>query len=109
VMSWDETWSALYLEFVVYARRNADARAKLAAALRHSHDLATDLIARVRGALPGAPKYEPHELAYISLALFEGLGLARLVDPDGPSEQLLATVLSILGDAHDARRVGDAD
>lgn len=103
IMSWDETWSALYFEFVVYARRNAEAREKLAAALRRSQGFATELITRARVALPGAPKYAPDELAFISLALFEGLGMARFVDPDAPSERLLAAALAILGDAHDAR------
>jgi len=107
VMSWDDTWSALYLEFVVYARRNAEARAKLAAALHRSHALSADLISRARSRLAGDPKYTSDELAFISMALFEGLGMARFVDPDAPHERMLATALAILGDAHDARIVTD--
>lgn len=102
---WDESWSALYLEFVVYARRNPQARAKLAAAAQRSHAFVTGLIAQARDRrVGGEPRHDAADLAHISLALFEGLAIARLVDPDGASSSIVDTVLAVLSDATDARR-----
>src|SRR5437867_3001547 len=43
-MFWDEDFSTLYLEFVLYARRNPEARAKLAASAQRSRALVQELI-----------------------------------------------------------------
>ena len=44
------------------------------------------------------PPYSTRELALISLALFGGLGIERLVDPDAVTEHTLDTTLSLLYD-----------
>jgi AcrR family transcriptional regulator len=99
VMFWDDTWNTLYLEFVLYARRNPEAQAKLAATARRSREFVQALIEHEYAAIGGAPKYPTAELAEISLALFSGLGIDRLIDPSAMTEQTLDTILTLLYDA----------
>jgi hypothetical protein len=54
------------------------------------HELAT---------VGGTPKYPVREQAEISLALFGGLAMARLVDPRAVTETTIDTVLTLLYDA----------
>jgi AcrR family transcriptional regulator len=102
---WDDTWAALYLEFVVYARRSPHAQAKLADASRRSRALVGALIEHARAGDPRTARYTNDDLAEISLALFEGLAVARLIDADAMRDGILDTVLAVLGDATDARAV----
>jgi AcrR family transcriptional regulator len=99
VMFWDDTWTTLYLEFVLYARRNPEAQAKLAATARRGRELTQKLIEQEYAAIGAKPRHPTQELAEISLALFNGLGLDRLVDPTAITDQTLDTVLSLLYDA----------
>ena len=99
VMFWDDTWNTLYLEFVLYARRNPEAQAKLTATARRSREFVQALIEHEYAAIGGAPKYPTAELAEISLALFSGLGIDRLIDPSAMTEQTLDTILTLLYDA----------
>jgi len=103
---WDETWSALYLEFVVYARRNPEAQGKLADAARRSRAFVAELVDRARVPDHRPARYATRELAEISLALFEGLALARLIEPDVVQDRIIDAAIAILGDATDARVEG---
>jgi AcrR family transcriptional regulator len=96
---WDDTWSALYLEFVLYARRNPEAQAKLAATAERSRQLVQELIEHEYSAVGGKGNYPTRELAEISLALFNGLGVNRLVDPSAITEQTLDVTLALLYDS----------
>jgi AcrR family transcriptional regulator len=102
---WDDDFSTLYLEFVLYARRNPEARAKLAASAQRSRTLVQELIEHEYTIIGTSPPHSTRELAEISLALFGGLGIDRLVDPDAVTEQTLDTTLSFL---YDAMGVADA-
>jgi AcrR family transcriptional regulator len=93
---WDESWNALYLEFVLYARRNPEAQAKLAASAERSRAFVQGLIEDEYASLGMRPPYPTRELAEISLALFSGLAIDRLVDPHAVTEQTLDTTLSFL-------------
>jgi AcrR family transcriptional regulator len=99
VMFWDDTWTTLYLEFVLYARRNPEAQAKLVATARRGREFTQKLIEQEYAAIGAKPRHPTQELAEISLALFGGLGLDRLVDPTAITDQTLDTVLSLLYDA----------
>ena len=99
VMLWDDAWTTLYLEFVLYARRNPEAQAKLAATARRGREFTQKLIEQQYAAIGGKPRYPTRELAEISESLFSGLSLHRLVDPSAITEQTLDTVLSWLYDA----------
>jgi AcrR family transcriptional regulator len=99
VMFWDDASTTLYLEFVLYARRHPEAQAKLAATRLRGRDFTQKLIEQEHAAVGAEPRYPTQELAEIALALFNGLGLDRLVDPSAMTEQTIDTVLRVLYDA----------
>ena len=96
---WNDDFLTLYLEFVLYARRHPEARAKLAASAARSRGLVQRLVEEEYAAIGMAPKYATEDIAAISLALFGGLGLDRLVDQSAVSEGTLDTTLALLYDA----------
>jgi AcrR family transcriptional regulator len=96
---WDDSWTALYLEFVLYSRRNPEAAAKLAASEQRTREFVTELVTSEYAAVDSTPRYPTEHLARISLALFNGLGIARLVDPSAVDDAELDTVLSFLYDS----------
>jgi AcrR family transcriptional regulator len=98
-MFWDDDFSTLYLEFVLYARRHPEVREKLAASERRTRALVQRLIDEEYATVGLEPKYDTRDIALISLALFGGLGVDRIVDPDSITEQTLDTTLSLLYDA----------
>jgi AcrR family transcriptional regulator len=93
---WDDAWHTLYLEFVLYAIRNPEARQKLAASIQREREFVQGLIDREYAAVGATTNHPTRDLAMISLALFSGLGMARLVDPTAVDEQTLDTTLSFL-------------
>ena len=95
----NESWQTLYLEFVLYSRRHPEAAEKLAARAERERAFVVQLIESELMALGGTPKYPIREQAAISLALFEGLGMARLIDPRAMTDATLDTVLALLYDA----------
>jgi hypothetical protein len=96
---WDDNWSALYLEFVLYARRNPEAQAKLAATAERSRELVQALIEHEYAAVGVQGIYPTRDLAEISLALFEGLGVRRLVEPSAVTDQTIDITLALLYDS----------
>lgn len=93
---WDDSWTTLYLEFVLYSRRNPEAAAKLAASAQRTR-AAVELMMESEYANVGtASNYPTAHLAEISLALFSGLGIDRLVDPTSVTEATIDTVLMYL-------------
>jgi AcrR family transcriptional regulator len=99
VSLYDDAWNTLYLEFVLYARRNPEAQAKLAATARRSRDAVEELIENGHAAVGATPRYPARELAEISLALFNGLGIDRLVDPTAVTSETFDTTLAVLYDS----------
>jgi AcrR family transcriptional regulator len=96
---WEDTWTTLYLEFVLYSRRNPEAAAKLAASARRARALVTEMVEAEYAAVGTVPRYPTGHLAEISTALFNGLGIDRLVDPASVTEATLDTVLAYLYDS----------
>jgi AcrR family transcriptional regulator len=96
---WDDSWTTLYLEFILYSRRNPEAAEKLAASARRTREFVTQMIAREYASVGSTPRYPTAHLAEISLALFNGLGIDRLVDPDSVTDETLDTVLSYMYDS----------
>jgi AcrR family transcriptional regulator len=113
VMFWDDTWYTLYLEFVLYARRNPEAQAKLAAMAHRSREFVQALMEREYAAVGATPEYPTRELAAISLALFSGLSIDRIVDPTAITERTFDTTLALLYDSmgvdHTPRPVQPSD
>jgi AcrR family transcriptional regulator len=96
---WDDSWTTLYLEFVLYSRRNPEAAAKLAASEQRTRAFVAGLIASEFAASGVDPTYPVEHLAVISLSLFGGLGQARLIDPGAVTDEVLDTVLAYLYDS----------
>jgi AcrR family transcriptional regulator len=94
----DDAWETLSLEFVLYARRNPEAAAKLAARAEREREFVRGLIESEHAAVGATPKYPISELAVISLAIFSGLGHFRMVDPGSVTETTIDTVLALLYD-----------
>jgi AcrR family transcriptional regulator len=93
---WDDSWTTLYLEFVLYSRRNPEAAAKLAASAQRTRELVTEMVDTEYASVGTKPRYPTAHLAEISLALFSGLGIDRMVDPTSITEALMDTVLTYL-------------
>lgn len=98
-MFWSEDFITLWLEFVLYARRNPEAQAKLTASVQRSRAQVQALIEHEYAMLGGSPTHPTSDLAEISLALFNGLGIDRLVNPTAVTDEMLDTTLSFLYDA----------
>jgi AcrR family transcriptional regulator len=105
---WDESFSALWLEFVLYARRHPEARTKLVASARRARARVQQLIEHEYEAAGTSPKYPPDKLAEVSLALFDGLGMSRLVNPDAMDDRTIDTALALLSDVMDPARATPA-
>ena len=95
---WDDEWSALYLELVLYARRNPAARERLAASLRREFETTCLMLEEVYGSVGGSPEWPVPMLARISMSLFDGLAVGRLVDPDAYSQETMTQALQFLYD-----------
>ena len=96
---WDYSFVTLWLEFILYARRNPDAQKKLAASAQRARVQVQALIEHEYEAVGVSPKYPTADLAEIGMALFNGLGIDRLVDPTAVTDRMLDTTLSFLFDA----------
>jgi AcrR family transcriptional regulator len=105
-MFWDATFGTLWLEFVLYARRNPEAQAKLAASVERSRAQVQALIEHEYEIIGVRPRYPTRDLAEISLALFNGLGIDRLVNPSSVDDETLDTTLAFLYDAMGVTRDG---
>jgi AcrR family transcriptional regulator len=95
-MFWDESFITLWLEFVLYARRNPEAEAKLTASVQRSRAQVEALIQHEYAIIGVRPNYPTRDLAEISLALISGLAIDRLVNPSVVTDQTLDTTLSFL-------------
>ncbi|HMG27820.1 MAG TPA: hypothetical protein VKH36_13515, partial [Acidimicrobiia bacterium] len=72
---------------------------KLAASIQRSHELVRQLIEREFAAVGADPRYPTQDLAEISLALFNGLGIDRLTNPTAVTDEMIDTTLRFLYDA----------
>ena len=92
----DEEFDALLLEFVLYARRNPEAREKLAQSAGRERAFARELIEREYAADGTAPEFPPEALSTCALALFGGLSVSRLIDPHAVTAETVDVALSLL-------------
>jgi len=86
-------WTLLYLEFLVYAARNPEAKAKLAESARQSRRIVVEM--RRHEFSDGDGPWDVEEFATISLALFNGLELDFLIDPESVTKKTLAAALAL--------------
>jgi hypothetical protein len=93
---WDDNWTTLYLEFVLYAMRNPEAREKLAARSERERVWVQALMEREYANVGATANHPTLELARISLALFNGLGMDRMIDPGSVTNETLDVTLELL-------------
>ena len=92
----DRDWQLLWLEFSLYAARHPSARRRLAERNRRHHELLVTMIEaelRRAGAEPSVPI---DDLVSIYLALFNGIGLQHVTDPDSAGDTLLQSAIAFL-------------
>jgi AcrR family transcriptional regulator len=89
----DPSWGVLNLEFFLYAARNEEARELLAGQVRRTRDLVERMVARQQEKTGVQADIPPRAFATIALALFAGLDLHRLLDPDEVTTETLDQVL----------------
>jgi len=94
--TWDDEWTALYLEFVLYAKRNPEAGEKLAASARRQREWTISMLEQQYASVGAAPNFAIPVLATLSISLFEGLSLGRLADPGAFTQELLTEALTFL-------------
>jgi AcrR family transcriptional regulator len=94
-----EEWNLLWLEFLLYAARQPDIRAKLAELRRRQLAAIGEMIAgeyRRHGTEPDRPI---PLLALVSLAVFDGLDTQRLIDPESVTPSTQDELIAFLSDA----------
>jgi AcrR family transcriptional regulator len=94
--TWDDEWTALYLEFVLYAQRNEEAARKLAECVRRQREMTVGMLDDAYKAVDYMPDTPLPVFATLSIALFDGLALGRLADPGAFDEQMLTEALALL-------------
>jgi AcrR family transcriptional regulator len=94
--SFDQEQGALHYEFMAYAARNPEVRAKLAARARRARDATIRLITEEHERLGTVPAYPIPVLAQMMLALFDGLGNIWFLDPELVDDDMLHQVLAFL-------------
>jgi AcrR family transcriptional regulator len=94
--SFDRDQGALHYEFMAYAARNPEVRAKLAARARRGRDAVIRLITEEHERLGTVPAYPIPVLAQMMLALFDGLANTWFLDPELVDDNMLREVLAFL-------------
>jgi AcrR family transcriptional regulator len=93
------TWGTLYEEFHLYARRNPEARARLAELDRRDVASVAEILRTERERLNLDPATSPEDAARITLALTRGIAMMQETDPDAVDERFLETMLEFLARA----------
>jgi AcrR family transcriptional regulator len=91
--TWDDDWTALYLEFVLHARRNAHAAQKLAESVQRQRAMTTKMLEDAYESVGYEPDRPVEVLATIAVGLFDGLALGRLADPSAFDDEMLTHFL----------------
>ena len=94
--TWDDEWTALYLEFVLYAQRNEEAARKLAEIVQRQRAVTTAMLDEAYKSIDHVPDTPVEVLATVSIALFDGLALGRLADPSVFDDAMLTHFLNFL-------------
>ena len=94
--SFDRDMGALHYEFMAYAARNPEIRAKLADRARRARDATIRLITEEHERMGTAPEYPIPVLAQMMLALFDGLATLWFLDPELVDDNMLRDVLAFL-------------
>jgi AcrR family transcriptional regulator len=92
----DRDWALLGLEFTLYAARHPQARRRLAERERAARDRLVPIIKAEFVRVPPKMQVPVDDLASIFLALFAGIGLQHLTNPDDAGDRLLLSAIAFL-------------
>ena len=96
----DRDWLLLETEFLLYAARNEEVRAHMAARQREIRARVADLLAQHVGDLERTPTVAVEDLARLLIAAGDGLTIMSLAEPDETDAgRLLTRLLELLVDA----------
>jgi AcrR family transcriptional regulator len=96
-MLWgDREWTLLSLEFALYAARNPSAARKLTALNRQSSELLIPLIERQVERLGVSLDIAAEDLVEIFFALYNGIAIRHVTDPEIASDRLVETSMQFL-------------
>jgi AcrR family transcriptional regulator len=94
--TWDDEWTALYLEFVLYAQRKPEAKVKLAESVSRQRAMTVAMLDEAYRSIDYVPDLPVEVLATIAIALFDGLALGRLADPPTFDDAMLTHFLNFM-------------
>jgi AcrR family transcriptional regulator len=94
--SFDRDQGALHYEFMAYAARNPETRAKLADRARRGRDATIRLITDEHERMGIVPAFPIPVLAQIMLSVFDGLASLWFLDPELVDDNMLHEVLAFL-------------
>ena len=97
----------LHLEFWLYAARNPEARARLAAIDDEAVRSLADLLRAERAHEGIAPLGDPDRVARVIEMLFRGIGLLRVMQPDVVDDELLTVALEFVARGLEATSTGE--
>ena len=91
-----EFWGPLYLEFLVYAMRNPEARERLAELERRDVESVAAIIQAERARHGLGDVHSAEDAARFVIALMRGMFTMRLIEGDAVDDRLVASVLDYL-------------
>jgi AcrR family transcriptional regulator len=86
----------LHLEFWLYAARNPEARARLAAIDDEAVAASADLLRTLREEEDMEPLQDPERVARVIEVLFRGISLLRIMQPEVVDDQLLKVAIEFV-------------
>jgi AcrR family transcriptional regulator len=89
----DPEWGRLFFDLAAYAGRNESFRGELVARYRGLRDRIADIYERRAGELDIEPPLPVEQIATMTFAMANGIGLQQMLDPDSVPEDLYATML----------------
>lgn len=90
----DPEWERLFMELVVYALRNESFHAEFVARYGQLRERITELLERRMGELGVELPISPAAVAAMTFAMANGAAMARLLEPESSSDELLPTMMA---------------
>ena len=87
-------WERLFFEFAVYASRNEGFRRELVARYRALRERIAELLEQRARELGIEPSVPPDQVATMTFAMANGIGLERLLEPEAVPDELYPTMMA---------------
>jgi AcrR family transcriptional regulator len=87
-------WERLFFEFAAYAARNESFRRELVERYRHLRERIAGLLERRASELGIEPRLPADQVAMMTFAMANGVGLERLLEPEAVDDDLFPAMLA---------------